>query len=219
VRDAAIVVGAEGWHSGVVGIVASRVMRRHHRPTLVVGFEESGMGKGSGRSIEGLSLVEALERCAPMLEKFGGHEMAAGLTVKVENFRKFRDAFLVAARVLLTDEQLVPRMHLDAELRLTEICLPLLDQHAALQPFGMGNPEPVFVARGVALGGEPRVLKEKHLSLVFRQGDTKARAIWFNSAAHALPRTPWDVAFTVERNEYQGMVSPQMHVKAVRAAE
>ena len=79
-RDAAIVVGAEGWHPGVVGIVASRVMRRHHRPTLVVGFDESGTGRGSGRSIAGLSLVEALGQCSPLLEKFGGHEMAAGLT-------------------------------------------------------------------------------------------------------------------------------------------
>ena len=84
----------------------------------------------------------------------------------------------------------------------------MLEQHAALQPFGMENPEPVFVARGVTLGGEPRVLKEKHLSLVFRQGSAKARAIWFNSAAQELPRPPWDVAFTVERNEYRGRGLP-----------
>jgi single-stranded-DNA-specific exonuclease len=217
-RDAAIVVGAQGWHSGVVGIVASRVMRRHHRPTLVIGFDESGTGKGSGRSIAGLSLVEALGHCAPLLEKFGGHEMAAGMTLPFARFAEFRDAFRIAARALLTDEQLTPRLHLDAELSLAEIGLPLLEQHATLQPFGMGNPEPVFVARGVELAGEPRVLKEKHLSFVLRQRGARARAIWFNSTAHELPGTPWDVAFTVERNEYQGVVSPQMHVKAVRAA-
>jgi len=203
----------------VVGIVASRVMRRYHRPVLVIGFDESGMGKGSGRSIAGLSLVEALGRCAPLLEKFGGHEMAAGLTLASARFMEFRDAFRAAARELLTDEQLAPRLHLDAELSLAEIGFPLLEQHGALQPFGMGNPEPVFVARGVALAGEPRVLKEKHLSLVFQQNGTKARAIWFNSATQERPCTPWDVAFTIERNEYQGVISAQMHVKAVRAAE
>ena len=218
-RDAAIVVGAADWHPGVVGIVASRVMRRYHRPVLVIGFDESGMGKGSGRSIAGLSLVEALGRCAPLLEKFGGHEMAAGLTLASARFVEFRDAFRAAARELLTDEQLAPRLHLDAELSLAEIGFPLLEQHGALQPFGMGNPEPVFVARGVALAGEPRVLKEKHLSLVFQQNGTKARAIWFNSATQERPCTPWDVAFTIERNEYQGVISAQMHVKAVRAAE
>ena len=217
-RDAAIVVGAAGWHPGVVGIVASRVLRRHHRPTIVIGFDENGMGKGSGRSIAGLSLVQALGECAPLLEKFGGHEMAAGVTLQAARFAEFRDAFRACARALLTDEQLQPHLRLDAELTLADIGFDLLEQHAALQPFGMANPEPVFFARGVTLGAEPRVLKEKHRSLVLRQGGAKARAIWFNSADQPMPRLPWDVAFTVERNEYQGAVSAQMQVKAVRAA-
>jgi single-stranded-DNA-specific exonuclease len=218
VRDAAIVVGAPGWHPGVVGIVASRLQKRHHRPTLVVGFDEAGVGKGSGRSIAGLSLVAALARCAEYLDKHGGHEMAAGLTMQADRFGDFRRSFCACAREWLTDEQLQPRLHVDAELALSEIDFALLEQHEALQPFGMGNPQPLFAARGVTLAAEPRVMKEKHLSLVLRQGRHEARAVWFNSATEALPRPPWDVAFQIERNEWQGTVSAQVHVKAVRAA-
>ena len=217
-RDAAIVVGAAGWHPGVVGIVASRIMRRHHRPTIVIGFDENGTGKGSGRSITGLSLVQALGECGSLLEKFGGHEMAAGVTLNAARFAEFRDAFRQCARTLLSDEQLQPHIRLDAELSLADIGHDLLTAHAALQPFGMANPEPIFYARGVTLGAEPRVLKEKHRSLVLRQRGATARAIWFNCADQPMPRTPWDVAFTVERNEYQGSVTAQMHVKAVRPA-
>ncbi|HSI14974.1 MAG TPA: single-stranded-DNA-specific exonuclease RecJ [Chthoniobacter sp.] len=218
-RHAAIVVGSPGWHPGVVGIVASRLQKRHHRPTFVVGFDEAGTGKGSGRSIEGLSLVAALTRCADILEKHGGHEMAAGLTVREARFAEFRELFCACAREALTDEQLQPRLRLDAELALGEIDYELLEQHESLQPFGMGNPQPVFAARGVTLASEPRVMKEKHLSLVLRQKGDEYRAVWFNSAAQELPRLPWDVAFQIERNEWQGTVSPQIHVRAVRRAE
>lgn len=218
-RDAAIVVGAAGWHPGVVGIVASRLQKRHHRPTFVVGFDETGMGKGSGRSIHGLSLVAALGRCSALLEKHGGHEMAAGLTVREALFTEFRQAFCACARESLTDEQLQPSLHVDAELTLGEIDYELLDQHESLQPFGMGNPQPLFAARGVTVAGEPRVMKEKHLSLILRQNGDEYRAVWFNSATQELPRLPWDVAFQIERNEWQGTVSPQIHIRAVRRSE
>jgi single-stranded-DNA-specific exonuclease len=218
-RDAAIVVGARGWHAGVVGIVASRLQKRYHRPTLVIGFDENGVGKGSGRSIAGLSLVAALAQCGSFLEKHGGHEMAAGLTVGEARFVEFRDAFLACARALLSAEQLQPRLRLDAELTLGEIDYGLLDEHEALQPFGMGNPQPLFFARGVTLAAEPRVMKEKHLSLLLRQGRDEYRAVWFGGAAGTLPRLPWDVAFQIERNEWQGTVSPQIQIRAVRHAE
>jgi single-stranded-DNA-specific exonuclease len=218
-RDAAIVVGAPGWHPGVVGIVASRLQKRHHRPTLVIGFDESGMGKGSGRSIEGLSLVAALAHCGDFLERHGGHEMAAGLTLHESRFQAFREAFRAYARETLDAAQLEPRLHLDAELTLGEIDYRLLEQHESLQPFGMGNPQPLFCARGVTLAGEPRVMKEKHLSLMLRQSGDEYRAVWFGAASEELPRLPWDIAFNIERNEWQGSVSPQIHVRAVRKAE
>jgi single-stranded-DNA-specific exonuclease len=218
-RDAAIVVGAPGWHPGVVGIVASRLQKRHHRPALVIGFDDEGMGKGSGRSIAGLSLVAALVECGMFLEKHGGHEMAAGLTLREERFAEFREAFRSCARSLLTEEQLQPRLKLDVELTLGEIDYELLDQHEALQPFGMGNPQPMFCARGVTLAGEPRVMKEKHLSLMLRQDGDEYRAVWFGAAVEERPRLPWDIAFNIERNEWQGTVSPQIQIRAVRRAE
>jgi single-stranded-DNA-specific exonuclease len=218
-RHAAIVVGETGWHPGVVGIVASRLMKRHHRPTLVIGFDEQGLGKGSGRSIEGLSLVEALNECGGYLDKFGGHEMAAGVTLQKDRFTEFRDAFAASAAATLSAEQLQPVLRIDALLALREIDLELLRQHEALQPFGMANSQPVFAARGVTLVGEPRVMKEKHLSLSLRQGNREQRAVWFGGAEQPLPRGPWDVAFQIERNEYQGRVSAQIQIKALRSAQ
>ena len=145
-RHAAIVVGAPGWHPGVIGIVASRLLRRHHRPTIVIGFNEAGVGKGSGRSIDGLSLVQALGACSALLEKYGGHEMAAGVTMREEQFDRFRAAFANCARESLSDEQLQPRLRVDAELMLKDLGFALLEHHAALQPFGMADPEPVFIS-------------------------------------------------------------------------
>ncbi|HET6408723.1 MAG TPA: DHHA1 domain-containing protein, partial [Chthoniobacteraceae bacterium] len=215
---AAIVVGAAGWHPGVIGIAASRVQKRYHRPTFVIGFDDAGVGKGSGRSVEGLSLVAALDRCGMHLEKFGGHAMAAGLTMREDRFTAFREAFLCAAREMLTDEWLLPRLRLDGELAPGDVTLRLLDELDALHPFGIGNHAPVFFAQDVTLGGEPRVMKEKHYSLSLRHGRSETRAVWFGGAMQELPRLPWDVAFTVERNEYQGIVRPQVQIKAVRSA-
>src|SRR5438309_3766660 len=111
-RDAAIVAGARGWHPGVLGIVASRIVRKYHRPAIVIGFDEKGIGKGSGRSIEGLNLVEALNRCAGSLDKIGGHEMAAGMAVHEGNFDLFAKAFRCVAHELLSDEALQPCLRL-----------------------------------------------------------------------------------------------------------
>ncbi len=216
--DAAIVVGDAGWHPGVVGIVASRLQRRYHRPTFVIGFDTMGIGKGSGRSIEGFSLVAALARCAPLLEKFGGHEMAAGLTMRQENFAAFRETFAQAAREMIAPENLQRTLRLDAELRLADVNLDLLDEHDALQPFGTANHQPVFFTRGVTLAGEPRMMKDKHWSFNFRQARAQCRAGWWNAAEEILPPLPWDIAYTVSRNEWNGNVSAQLELRAVRAA-
>src|SRR5207244_12800090 len=128
-RDAAIVVGSRGWHAGVLGIVACRVARKYHRATIVIGFDDNGMGKGSGRSIEGLNLVDALKRCSGLLEKFGGHEMAAGLALPEENFGRFAEAFRSTARDLLTEDALQPCLRLDDELAFTDIDIDFLRWH------------------------------------------------------------------------------------------
>ncbi len=218
-RDAAIVVGARGWHQGVLGIVASRIARRYHRPTIVVGFDENGIGKGSGRSIEGLNLVEALGCCAERLDKFGGHEMAAGLAVHEENFDVFAEGFRKAARELLPDEALQPCVRLDHELAFTEIDLGFLRWHEMLQPFGNGNPQPLFLAREVEPVAQPRVVNDKHLIFRLRQGNRHRRAVYFDGATNPLPRAPWDIAFRIRADDYEGETLVAMQIEAVRAAE
>lgn len=217
-RDAAIVVAARDWHPGVLGIVASRLTRKYHRPTIVIGIDREGIGKGSGRSIDGLSLVDALGRCESLLEKFGGHEMAAGLTIREENLARFQSAFRQAARELLSEEDLEPRLYLDHELTFTELNRDLLEWHELLEPFGSGNPQPTFFAREVEPAVPPRVLKEKHLVLRLRQRNHHARAIFFDGAATELPKPPWDVAFRIQADEYQGEKRLQMHVQALRGS-
>ena len=221
-RDASIVAGARGWHPGVLGIVASRIARKYHRPAIVIGFDENGMGKGSGRSIEGLNLVDALTRCASRdcgLEKFGGHEMAAGLAVREENFERFAEVFGGIARESLSDEALQRRLYLDHELSFTDIDVEFLRWHELLQPFGNSNPQPLFFARAVEPIGPPRVSNERHLVFRLRQGERHRRAVYFDGAANELPLPPWDVAFRIGVNEYDGETLVGMRIEAVRAAE
>jgi single-stranded-DNA-specific exonuclease len=217
--DAAIVVQARGWHAGVLGIVASRISRKYHRPTIVIGFEENGTGKGSGRSIEGLNLVEALSRCSGMLEKFGGHEMAAGLTIQEKNADPFAEAFRLTARELLSDEHLQPCLRLDHELTFAQLGADFLHWHEMLQPFGNGNPAPLFFAREVEPVVPPRVVNDKHLILRLRQRMYHRRAVYFDGAAERLPPAPWDVAFRVFADEYEGETTLSMQVQAIRATE
>ena len=215
-RDAAIVLGAHEWHPGVLGIVASRLTRTYHRPSIVVGFDSIGRGKGSGRSIEGFSLVKTLRHCEKWLEKFGGHEMAAGLTVREEHFSAFADAFRQRARESLSDENLQPRLHLDHELAFPDLNTELLRWYEVLQPFGRGNLQPMFFARAVEPTTAPRILKDKHLILYLRQENHFRRAIFFDGASAPLPSSPWDMAFRLNADEYEGETRLQIQVEALR---
>jgi single-stranded-DNA-specific exonuclease len=217
-RDAAIVVAARGWHPGVLGIVASRIARKYHRPTIVIGVEETGIGKGSGRSIEGLNLVEALQRCSGALQKFGGHDMAAGLTIDEKDVDRFSEAFRWAARELVSDELLQPFLRLDHELAFSELNGDFLRWHEMLQPFGNGNPAPLFFAREVEPVAPPREVKEKHLILRLRQGNYHRRAVYFDSAGVSLPPAPWDIAFRIQADEYEGETVLGVQIQAVRQA-
>ena len=218
-RDAAIVADARAWHPGVLGIVASRIARKYHRPTIVIGFDKKGVGKGSGRSIEGLNLVDALSRCAAMLDKFGGHEMAAGVALQEENFPKFAEAFCSTARELLSEEALQRSLRLDHELPFTSIDMEFLRWHELLQPFGNGNPQPLFFARAVEPVVPPRVSNEKHLIFRLRQGNRHRRAVYFDGAANKFPAPPWDVAFRIGADEYEEQTLVGMRIEALRAAE
>lgn len=214
--DCAVVVGGEGWHNGVVGIVASRLCRRFHRPALVIGFDENGQGHGSGRSVEGFSLVEALAGCAELLGPFGGHHMAAGLSVQRDKFAEFRKKFAGLAAGRLRPADLVPRLKLDARVDVADLEHAHLEELSLLEPCGMGNPAPLFYARSVAPVRGPDVLKEKHVRFRVQGRDEVLSAIYFNGAQEEFPRAPWDVAFKLVRNEYRQRVSLQLEVQHLK---
>ena len=217
-RDTTIVAGRRDWHVGVLGVVASRVMRQHHRPTFLVGFDESGLGKGSGRSIEGLPLVDLLRGCSDHLEKFGGHAMAAGLTVSEKSFPAFREAFESAARKLANEEILTPRLRLDAEIELPDLEISILEAQDLMEPFGAGNPQPILYTRSISPSGPPRTMKDKHLKIEFSAGRRRVPAVFFNAKLDELPRPPWDVADTLDWNCWQGRTEAQMRIVGVRRA-
>lgn len=216
---AAIVVGSKGWHPGVVGIVASRLARRFHRPALVIGFGEDGSGKGSGRSISGFSLVKALEQCAGHLTAYGGHEMAVGLSLPFEALDRFSAQFLEIARASLDAEQLRPVLKVASTVDGCDLENGLWQAHELLQPFGIGNPQPLLCLREAWPAEEPRIMKAKHRLLKLRHRNQVLRAVYFNGVETPLPPPPWDVAFYLEANEYQGRVQPQVQVEAIRRAE
>jgi single-stranded-DNA-specific exonuclease len=218
-RDCAVVVGGDGWHSGVVGIVASRLCRKYHRPAIVIGFDDEGGGHGSGRSIAALSLVETLGDCAELLGPFGGHHMAAGLSITRQNFPDFREKFAAAAGRRLQPQDLVPRLTLDARIDVAELEHAHLEELSLLEPCGMGNPAPLFYARAVAPVHGPDVLKEKHVRFRVRGREELLAAIYFNGASQDFPRAPWDVAFKLVRNEYRQRISLQLEVQHLRPAE
>ncbi len=217
-RDFGIVLGHETWHPGVVGIVASRIVKQFHRPTFIIAFDEDGIGKGSGRSIEGVSLVAALNSCRELLLAGGGHEMAAGVSLERENVDAFRQNFCDYIRQHATPENLRPRVDIDLVATFEQLNLDLLDSYELVHPMGMGNPAPLMMSRAVQVSDEPRVLKEKHLKLPLFQSGRKIDAMLFNGADEKLPRTPWDVAYRISRNVYKGRSSLSVVVEALRTA-
>lgn len=218
-KDPVIVVGSGRWHPGVVGIVASRLMRYYHKPAFVIAFDEDGMGKGSGRSIEGVSLVNAIEACRPLLEAGGGHHMAAGISLRKDNQEKFRQAFADYVLSNTTEEDRRPRLEIDAEVPLEDLSLDFLKSYELLQPFGPGNPQPVFMSRGVHLTEPPRPVGKNHMRLSLRQGIQERDAIYFGGGDRELPDPPWDVAFTIDRNLFRGRLSLQISVRDIRVAQ
>ena len=216
-RERVLVLAKEGWHVGVIGIVASRVLQEFYRPTVIIGVGD-GMGKGSCRSIAGFSMVGALSECAPLLERFGGHEMAAGLSVKAEKIPALRKALNEIAARTLGDEDLTPRLMIDAEMRLAELDGEFFDQLKKLDPCGMDNPAPLFMVRGIRLHGAPRVVGKGHLKFFVTDGETTTEAIWWGAGARELPAGEFDVAFAPELNKYGGAETVQLRVKDVRAA-
>jgi single-stranded-DNA-specific exonuclease len=217
-RDPVIVLGSRSWHHGVVGIVASRLMRQFHKPTFIVAIDEEGIGKGSGRSIDGISLVEALRACEEDLLAGGGHAMAAGLSIaegKIDDFRRHFAEYVLAHS---SEEQRQPKLLYDAEISFDQLSLEFLSSYDLLQPFGSGNPQPVFISCGVELSRPPLHMKNHHLRFMLRQGYHEQDAVFFGGGEHPLPDPPWDVAFTIDRNTFRGRTTLQLIIQDVRAS-
>jgi len=217
-RGAAIIAGHQNWHSGVLGIVASRIARRYHRPTLLIGFDGRGVGRGSGRSIEGFPLIKALRRCSNILEEFGGHRMAVGLTLSEANFENFCTSFEEVAKSLMTEEMLIPRLYLDAEVSAESLSYSLLEWQDQLEPFGSSNPQPLFLLRQLQPIRSPYWMGSKHLSLKLSSGRQQLQAVFFNATGFSIPCPPWDVAFHLDRNEFSKHPSFQLRIVDIRSS-
>lgn len=218
VRDPVIVLGSRSWHPGVVGIVASRLMRQFHKPTFIIAIDAEGVGKGSGRSIEGVSLVQAINACRDHLLAGGGHDMAAGLSIAEDKMDAFRADFAAYVLNNTVAEQRQPKLKVDAEITFDQLSLEFLTDYELLQPFGNGNPQPIFMARGVHLSRPPVHMKNQHLRLNLRQGYAEQDAVFFGGGEVALPDPPWDIAFTIDRNTFRGRTTLQIIIQDVRAA-
>ncbi|MBW1851521.1 MAG: single-stranded-DNA-specific exonuclease RecJ [Deltaproteobacteria bacterium] len=215
-----LVLGSEDWHKGVLGIVASKLVDKYYRPTLVYSVQD-GLAVGSGRSIDGFNLFRALSRFSYLFKKFGGHAHAAGFTLKADKIKDLERELEAFAREILSDENLVPAIDVDAVLPLQDLTPEIVHQIRSLSPFGQGNPEPIFMARFLDVL-ESRVIGERHLKLRVRQkGEGRVfGAIGFGlSDEHPLEGKTVDMVFTPEINRWKGYESIQLRVVDLRDRE
>ncbi len=217
-RDYGVVLASEGWHPGVIGIVASRVVERIHRPVVMVALE-GAKGRGSARSVPGFHLYEALHACSGILDRFGGHRQAAGMDVARDRVPELREAFNREARARLSPELLRPVLRPDLALDPGEVDLDLVRWLDYLGPHGMGNPGPLFRSDGLDVEGA-REVGQGHLKAVLRRDGASLDAIGFGVAERhppaTLPSSPHDVLYKVERNEWRGRVSVQAKLVDLR---
>jgi single-stranded-DNA-specific exonuclease len=214
------VLGHADWHPGVIGIVASRIVDRYHRPAVMVALS-NGHGQGSGRSIAGFHLARALHACAAHLETYGGHEMAAGLKVRTEKFEAFRGAFCEYARSAITPEQLVPELKLDAVAELHQITAAVVNDLHRLGPFGHGNRRPLLCCRNLQVAAPPRRVGKSgdHLQVLVRQGNHSLKCIAFGYGpmdTHLQPGTPIDLAVEPTLNEFNGRCNVELEIKDIQ---
>ncbi|MGD0949156.1 MAG: single-stranded-DNA-specific exonuclease RecJ [Candidatus Binatia bacterium] len=214
-----IVLASADWHPGVIGIVASRLVDRFYRPTVLLAIDaQTGVARGSGRSIRGLDLYEALKACRHLVEGFGGHRMAAGLSIRQERIPAFAEHFEAAVRAATRPDDFIPQIMVEAELSFGEIGDHLVQELAQLEPHGPGNPEPVFLTRG-AIVVSRRIVGENHLKLYLRSGDRALSAIGFGMADLPVEDgAVLDILFSPELNEWNGSTSLQLRLRDLRAA-
>ena len=217
-----LVVAGDGWHRGVIGIVASKLVEAFHRPAIVLSVDD-GIAHGSCRSIPGFDMLGALEACAHLLVRFGGHKQAAGLSLEAARVREFRTAISDAADETLSPQDLMPRLRIDGGLTFRGITGGVAAGVAQLAPFGAGNPKPVFAARGVEIIDGPRKLKERHLKMSLKQDGRIFRAVaWRAAERHdylSEHRAALDVAFSLEQNHYNGQTYLELTLADLKGSE
>jgi single-stranded-DNA-specific exonuclease len=202
-RDLVIVEGDASWHIGVVGIVASRVLREFQRPTLILGGDGT-LWRGSGRSISGFDLAGALRDCSDLLEKHGGHAMAAGLSIDPARLEAFRLRINDLARERLRPEHLQPEVRIDASIPLRSLSLPVVADLRRLEPFGMGNPVVQLAVRGLSHARPPQRLKEQHWKFWVTDGGTPVETVWWAAGDRPVPEGRFDLAVIPEAGDYGG---------------
>ncbi|WP_136606739.1 single-stranded-DNA-specific exonuclease RecJ [Paenibacillus dokdonensis] len=216
-----IVLAGEGWNVGVVGIVASKILERYYRPVIILGIDpETGMCKGSARSIPGLDIFEALTSCKELMEHYGGHPSAAGMSLKREQLPAFEEALNHHAARVLTADDFTPVTSTDGEWRLSDVPLSVIDEIEMLAPFGMANPVPKLIFRGTQLVELRKMGKEgKHLKLVVRQGGVRIEAVAFGRGdlAELLEEgMTLDILGEVSVNEWNGSRKPQLMLQDMK---
>ena len=225
-----IVLDADSWHHGVIGIVASRITEKYSRPSILVSFEgnvgenrsPSDIGKGSGRSVKGLNLVDALCYCSDNLLKFGGHELAAGLSVTRENLDLFRQKINEYAKLNLKTEDMVPTFEADCVISFEDANINLAYQLQQLEPYGVGNPMPTFIMRGAFINEITAISEGKHTKLTLSNGINTITAMYFSNSPDSLDVTVGDrvdVLFNLDVNEWLGRKTAQLIIKDIKPSE
>ncbi|HUB67428.1 MAG TPA: single-stranded-DNA-specific exonuclease RecJ [Candidatus Methylacidiphilales bacterium] len=205
-RDWGIVLSGLNWHWGVIGIVASRLQKRYHRPTIVIGLNDDGLGKGSGRSIDGISIVRALHECSSYLELFGGHDMAAGLNIRADRIIPFREAFTRNVRAQGGDDIFQSTLLLSGTLSLHEVGDSLYRQLEELAPFGRSNPEPVFLIENLRCVRPAQPFGRNHVKLFLRGDQGEIEAVGFGLGNHDWSKPPSRLAGTLDWDDYRDRV-------------
>lgn len=216
-----IVLASSAWHLGVVGIVASRIADKFHRPTIIVALEED-LGKGSGRSIKNFHLFDALTRCADYLEEYGGHSSACGITLRKRDIPKFSQALNEVANEILKPEDLIPTLEIDCEIPVSSLNEGLIAEIEKLSPYGFANSRPLLCSRNLKLKSEPVVFGKNHLKMWVTDGKANCEVIGFRKGElYSLVSTGenFDIAYRPSINNWQGMSSIQLEIEDLRISQ
>ncbi len=218
-KDFGLVVAHRHWHAGVIGIVASRIASRFNRPVVVIGMDDDGVGRGSCRSIPGFDLLRHLQSCSPLLRRYGGHAMAAGLEVDQERIGELTERFNEVCAETLREGDHRRQLLVDAWIQPGDIGDELYADQNRLRPFGHANPLPVWAIRNVTPAFAPRVIGGKHLKIMFPMGGRQREAIGFGMGDRDVPSGPLDIAFNLILNRYNGQEYLQLHLQDFRPAQ